>query len=67
MFETAPFRLTANLLRLGKVSEKVLDTSNCFLFSFRYVMSIRSKSYGAPPFAGNRQEWPFVDFWRHSA
>ena len=35
MFDIAPFRLTANLLKLGKVSEKALDMSNCFLFSFR--------------------------------
>ena len=35
MFETAPLRLTANLLKLGKVSEEVLDLSNRFLFSFR--------------------------------
>ena len=35
MFDTAPFRLTANLLKLGKVSEKVLDMSNRFLFSSR--------------------------------
>jgi hypothetical protein len=35
MFETAPFRLTANLLKLGKASEQILDMSNRFSFSSR--------------------------------
>ena len=35
MFDTALFSLTANLLKLGGVSEKILDMSNRFLFLSR--------------------------------
>ena len=35
MFDTVPFSLTANLLKLGGVSEKILDMSIRFLFPSR--------------------------------